>query len=126
MPINILKTLYESLVLPYLTYGIELWYSASNYLTDRVQVLQKKAVRAIKDLPFNAHTHNYFRDMRLLKLCDMYTLNLMADMYRRVGCGEVPIDATPVAHEHETRNREQYINPRFNRTSTQSLFCTSK
>ena len=30
MPINILKTLYDSLILPYLTYGIEIWYSAPN------------------------------------------------------------------------------------------------
>ena len=34
MPIKILKTLYQSLIVPYLTYGIEIWFSASNTLTD--------------------------------------------------------------------------------------------
>ena len=122
MPINILKTLYDSLILPYLSYGIEIWYSAPNYLTNRVEILQKKAIRAINNLPFNDHTHAYFRDMRLLKLGDLYLLNLMTDMYRRVGSGEVSVDSIPIAHQHDTRNRNQYINPRFNRTSTQNSF----
>ena len=122
MPINILKTLYDSLIMPYLSYGIELWYSAPDYLTNRVEVLQKKAIRAINNLPYNSHTHDYFRDMRLPKLGDLYSIHLMTDMYRRVGCNDVPTNAMPIAHGYNTRNQSQYINPRLNMSSTQSAF----
>ena len=122
MPIKILKTLYQSLIVPYLTYGIELWFSASNTLTNRVQILQKKAVRAMNCLPYNAHTHDFFRDMRLLKLYDLHNIALMTDMYRRVGSDEIPVQAIPRNHDYNTRNRNLLNIPRFNRTATQNSF----
>ena len=122
MPIKILKTLYQSLIVPYLTYGIELWYSASNTLTNRVQILQKKAVRAMNSLPFNTHTHDFFRDMQLLKLYDLHNVSLMTDMYRRAGSTEMPIQARATNHDYNTRNRNLLNTPRFNRTATQNSF----
>ena len=36
---------------------------SSNIMTNRVQTLQKKKVRVMNYLPYNAHTHDFFRDM---------------------------------------------------------------
>ena len=38
---TILKSLYQTLVQPVLTYGIEFWYLAPNYLTDKICMLKK-------------------------------------------------------------------------------------
>ena len=39
LPNRILKMLYNSLILPYLNYGVECWYAASNYVLNKIQVL---------------------------------------------------------------------------------------
>ena len=52
----ILKTLYNSLILPYLSYGIEVWYAAPQVLTSKISVLQKRSIHALHDLNYNAHT----------------------------------------------------------------------
>ena len=40
LPPNILKLLYDTLIKPYLTYGIEAWFSAPNFLTDKIFIMQ--------------------------------------------------------------------------------------
>ena len=41
LPPNILKLLYDTLVKPCLTYGIEAWFSVPNFLTDKIFITQK-------------------------------------------------------------------------------------
>ena len=47
LPESILKTLYISLIHPYLSYGIEAWHGTYQNNTSKIFVLQKKAIRAI-------------------------------------------------------------------------------
>ena len=47
LPINVLKSLYHSLVMPHITYGIELWYGAPKTVSDRITIIQTKIVRVI-------------------------------------------------------------------------------
>ena len=42
---TLLKDLYYALIYPHILYGIQVWYSTFNYVTKRIEVLQKKAVR---------------------------------------------------------------------------------
>ena len=42
----LLKTLYTSLIHPYLSYGIEAWHGTYQNNTSKIFVLQKKAIRA--------------------------------------------------------------------------------
>ena len=76
----------------------------------------------MNSLPYNAHTHDFFRDMQLLKLYDLHNVALMTDMYRRVGSTEIPIQARSTNHDYNTRNRNLLNTPRFNRTATQNSF----
>ena len=48
LPETILKTLYTSLVHPYLSYGIEAWHGTYQNNIYKIFVLQKKAICAIK------------------------------------------------------------------------------
>ena len=120
-PKDILKTIYQSLIVPYLSYCQEIYYSAPQYCTNRVSILQKKAVRAMNSLPFNDHTQVYFKTMQLLKLEDMYTLSLVRIMHRKIHHDSGNLPATP-SHNYETRNRTRLSIPLFNRTATQKTF----
>ena len=72
LPIHILKILYYSLILPYLSYGILAWGASSARL--RLFSLQKKAIRLITNSRFNAHTEPLFKALNLLKLEDIHKL----------------------------------------------------
>ena len=64
-------TIYNALLLPHLNYGALLWEKCSNKLS----ILQKKAVRAIMCCRYNAHTSNYFKSLNLLKCNDICALH---------------------------------------------------
>ena len=76
LPETILKTLYTSLIRPYLSYGIEAWHGTYQNNTSKVFVLQKKAIRAINNLAYNKHTNAYFKCSKILKLSDQYKLQV--------------------------------------------------
>ena len=64
-----LRTLYFSLVYPYLCYCVGVWGSTypSNPLK-RVVTLQKRAIRIISRSKFDAHTDPLFKELNMLKL----------------------------------------------------------
>ena len=106
LPPYILKTLYNSLFLPYMNYGILLW--GSN--TKRIIRLQKFAVRAITNSKYNAHTDPIFRSHSLLKVTDIYKLNALKFYYKYKN-GTLPVyllnilEHTYSTHDHHTRQR---------------------
>ena len=71
-----LTTLYYSLIYPYLTYGIILWGAACQSHLAKLTIMQKKSVRIISGAHFRAHTETLFKDLRLLKLADLYKLHV--------------------------------------------------
>ena len=72
LPETIIKTLYTSLIHPYLSYGIEAWHRTYQNNTSKIFVLQKKAIRAINNPAYNEHTNAYFKCNKILKLSDQY------------------------------------------------------
>ena len=88
LPETILKTLYTSLIHPYLSYGIEAWHGTYQNNTSKIFVLQKKAIRAINNLAYNEHTQGvrsclllehtnaYSKCNKILKLSDRYKLQV--------------------------------------------------
>lgn len=67
-----LISLYKSLVYPLLTYCNTLYGNAAVTHLNRLHVLQKKCIRIICNLPYRAHTTQYFRSLKLLNI---YQLN---------------------------------------------------
>ena len=76
LPESIFKTLYTSLIHPYLSYGIEAWHRTYQNNTSKIFVLQKTAIRAIYNLAYNKHTNAYFKCNKILKLSDQYKLQV--------------------------------------------------
>ena len=124
LPPDILKILYNSLILPYLSYGIESWHGAPRYMSGRVQIMQKKAIRAIYGLSYNSHTNQHFKMNNILKLTDLYNLNLCSHVFKYLQLPNNTLQFRPhsLIHEHNTRHRANLITPRYNRTHTQSSF----
>jgi hypothetical protein len=71
-----LITLYYSLVYPYLTYGITLWGAAYDIHLTKLVIMQKKIIRVIAGANYYAHTEPIFKHLRVLKLTDIYTMQV--------------------------------------------------
>ena len=80
LPANILKTLYFSLIQSQLNYGILIW----GFDLNRLEKLQKKAIRIISCSKYNAHTEPLFKKYGILKVSDMFDLNALKFYYRYV------------------------------------------
>lgn len=76
VPPKYLKTLYDSLVHPYLTYGIVLWGGTCKSYLNKIRISQRKAVRYIHRSSYNAHTNPLFSESKILKLDDIYELEV--------------------------------------------------
>ena len=85
VPRSVLRTIYFSLIHPHLTYQILAWGSQSKILFP----YQKKAIRIINNEHFLHHTDPLFKQSRILKLSDLYTLEQLK-FYHRQNDGLLP------------------------------------
>ena len=115
------------MILPYLCYGIEAWFGAASTDSNKISVIQKKSLRAVHSLPYNAHTNEFFKSDNILKVQDLYKLNLCSLVFRYTQ----PMVNQPLAarfqsassvHAHNTRNNQNFVIPRYNLTKSQSCF----
>ena len=74
-PLLVLQTLYNTLILPYFNYCILSW-GATISNGNRLHLLQKKVVRLISNSNYIAHTEPIYKNLRLLKLTDMFPIAL--------------------------------------------------
>ena len=72
LPVNCLRTLYFSMIHPYLLYGIMAWGNAKPSLLKRTVILQKRAMRYINKSSYNSHTEPLFKSSNVLKFNDQY------------------------------------------------------
>jgi len=82
VPERILFTLYCTMVMPYLNYGILVWGNSCKIYLDKLIKLQKWAVRTISNSHYRSHTRPLFINYNLLTIDDMYTLELGVFMYK--------------------------------------------
>ena len=80
---QLMLTLYNSLVYPYLTYNLLLWGSAAKIHTNKIITLKKRAVRIIVGSTFTLHTEPLFK-FSILNLAELYKLILGIYMYKQV------------------------------------------
>ena len=71
-----MRTVYHSLIYPYLTYGMLLWGCSHSTYLRRLNILQKKAIKSVSKLNYNAHTEPLFKKLQILKLKDICTFQL--------------------------------------------------
>ena len=127
LPQYILKSIYQSLITPFLNYGIEAYFSAPQYQTHKLFILQKKAIRAICNLNYNDHTNNSFKNLEILKLSDIYNINIISYIYDTLKSG-MNVNVAPFLlhrsqiHNYSTRNRTNLNAPLLHRSQSQTSF----
>jgi hypothetical protein len=67
-----LKTMYNSMILPHLSYCIAAWGGTFDKATKRMKVQQKKAIRIITKARAMEHTEPRLKKLETLKLEDLY------------------------------------------------------
>ena len=65
-----MKLIYNSLVVPHITYGLILW----GHKIKRINKLQKWAIRTIVNAKYNEHTEPIMKKLKILKVKDIFTL----------------------------------------------------
>ena len=82
LSVSSLHLLYYALVYPYLNYCILVWGSTYPTNLNRLVLLQKRVIRIISREVYDAHTDPLFKKLRMLKLNDIYLLQLGTFMYK--------------------------------------------
>ncbi len=77
-----LTKLYYTLINPHLNYGISLWGSINKSLLKQLSVSQNKAIRAITYSRYNESVNNKYKQLGILQLNDMYTLQIAKYMFQ--------------------------------------------
>ena len=72
-PTSILKSIYNTLILPHLNYCVLCWGSQTN----RIHLLQKRAIRNINNVNYRAHSEPIFKSLNILKIYDIYYLSIL-------------------------------------------------
>ena len=78
LPLRILFILYNTLILPHLHYGLLF----RGHHSDRIFKLQKRAIRTISNSKYNGHTESICKLLSILKLPDLYKLQLYKMYYK--------------------------------------------
>ena len=68
LPTTELKTLYSTMIYPYLTYGIESWGSALKGISYKIDTLQRKVVRSVGRAKYNEPVLPLFKRMHFFNL----------------------------------------------------------
>ena len=74
--LSTLKMVYYSLVYSHIQYCISIWGSAAKTNLYNIETLQRQSVRIICFKPYRAPTDLLFKSLRILKVCDIYKLQL--------------------------------------------------
>ena len=78
---QILRSLYYSLFQSHLTYGLCVWGTAHFDYIHKLFLTQKRALRAIAGLDFNASTKDAFPNFQILKIHDLFKFQYASLMW---------------------------------------------
>ena len=105
IPLNVRRMLYNALILPHLNYCVTAW----GYQCNRIIKLQKKEIRTVMISSYDAHTESFFKNLKLLKIQDILTLQTLK-IYHKFRNNKLPyyIQNWPLfqnsnIHNHNTR-----------------------
>ena len=78
LPVRIKLILYNTLLLPHINYCLMTW----GFQHHRISLIQKKAIRIITVSKYNAHTSPLFKQLSLLTVKDMHSLQELKFYYK--------------------------------------------
>ena len=81
IPRRILLTLYNTMILPYISYCNIIWGSCALYLLNRTFVLQRRAMRIINNVSPLSNTDLLYQKFKILSVADINKLQVAVFMY---------------------------------------------
>ena len=103
---NILLSLYFAIFQSHLNYGLCLWGNADFSILNKILLSQKRAIRVVAGLDYRETTKEAFRDLKILKVTDLFKFQLACVMWDH-DHGALPscFDGTfnKIAHSYNTR-----------------------
>ena len=113
VPEKILYSLYCTLVMPYINYGILIWGNTCKTYLDKILKLQKWAIRTVTNSYYRSHTGPLFSKHNVLNVNDTFKLHLGIFMYKH-HTNQLPNVFSPYfikhsqKHNYPTRNAQDY------------------
>ncbi len=77
-PKYILLTIYKSLFVPYINFGSLVWGTK----IERIETMQKRAIRTITHSHYIAHTEPLLKELQLLNVKDMFSLKILNFLHK--------------------------------------------
>ena len=115
LPAQILIMLYNTLILPHLSYCNIVWGNSSAANLNKLHILQKRVVRYITNAERCEHSAPLFKNLDLLNIFDIYRYQLGSFMYKCVNnmlphtfCNFYTTSGT--MHSYNTRNADKLYN----------------
>ena len=118
LPTTTMRSLYYSLIHPYLLYCLSVWGSTYRTHLNSLFLVQKRAIRLISNASYNEHTNPLFLFHKILKLEDLYLFQLGVYVFKNLENFNFVSE-----HSHDTRHGGE-LRPPFQRlrTTQQSVF----
>ena len=120
-----LRTLYNSMILPYLYYCNLAWGGTYKANLQRIVILQKRALRIVNNSTYDANTSPIFKELKLLKFHDIHSFQLGFFMFSLKN-STLPSEFNNLflinrqIHNYNTRNAHSFCLP-LCRTNTRQL-----
>ena len=77
LPKHVKLMLYNALIKPHLEYGSLIWHNSNQTELKNITTIQKRAIRAVTNTKYNAHTDPLFKELNVLKATDIYKLEAL-------------------------------------------------
>jgi hypothetical protein len=110
VPKQVRKQVYQAFYEPILSYGIECWGGAADYILEPIRVLQKFAVRSIMEAGYRDHSKPIFKKLQLLPFEGLYQRSLALVLHRKAIRNE--INYHQPKHTHRMRKPQIFQLPR--------------
>jgi len=82
LPLDVLNSLYNTLVFPYFNYCAIIWADKNNSHIQSLFLMQKRIIRTCTNSIWLAHTDPLFKSLKTLKIHDLYTFQTAQFMYQ--------------------------------------------
>ena len=110
---NILRTIYMSLIHSHLNYCNLVWGAAEDSNLEPLFKLQKKAVRIISNSHYLEHTPPIFKSLKILNIFKIYIFNCSLFIFRCLKGNMFSVFKNKITqnlnlHNYNTRNRMMY------------------
>ena len=97
-----LLNLYNTLILPYISYCVHVWGTAANVYSAKIHILQKKVVRIIDGVPPRTHSQPIFDKLKIMTIYQIYRYYVGVFMYKLYHNSLPPVFSmfTPTSNIH--------------------------